>query len=143
MRANKIVPLLPVWLTNPVTIIPIYSFNYWVGWKITGGPPLSDLIDCLRRMITPPDIEAYVFSTDALTAWWEGVKIAMGELLTMGWDMQLPLWLGCVIVGTVLAVPSYFITLRLVDRFRKTLATKRSMRNIAYHSRRIFLGKKD
>ena len=124
-RANKVVPIFPIWLTNPVTIVPIYSFNYWVGWLIVGGPPLSDLATVLRRMITPP---AVTEGASRFAAWWESVKHGMGELLSMGWDMQLPLWLGCVIVGTALAVPSYYISYKFVDSFRDAVARKRQNR---------------
>ncbi len=132
-RANKIVPIFPIWLTNPVTIVPIYSFNYWVGWKIVGGPPLKSLVAVLRRMVPrhhPPDSDV-----GRLELWWEGVKNALGELLSMGWEMQLPLWLGCVIVGTALAVPSYYLTRRFVESFRKAVLHKRQHRE--ERSRRV------
>ncbi len=124
-RANKIVPIFPIWLTNPVTIVPVYSFNYWIGWLVVGGPPLGDLAAVLRRMITPPE------PTDEMgrfAAWWEGVKHALAELFDMGWDMQLPLWLGCVVVGLALAVPSYYLTYKFVESFRHAVTKKRQMR---------------
>ncbi len=125
LRANKVMPLFPIWLTNPVTIVPIYSFNYWVGWLFVGGPPLSDLAGVLRKMVSPPEMAENV---GRLAAWWEGVKHAMGELLEMGWDMQLPLWLGCIIVGLALAIPSYYISYKFVLSFRDAVASKRQLR---------------
>ncbi len=120
VRANKVVPIFPIWLTNPATIIPVYSFNYWVGWKIVGGPPLTDLAAVLVKMVTPPDP---VPGMGRFTLWWEGVKHALAELLAMGWDMQLPLWLGCVIVGTALALPSYYLTYHFVESFFRNRQT--------------------
>ncbi len=133
VRANKVVPIFPIWLTNPATIIPIYSFNYWVGWLIVGGPPLGDLVKVLAKMVKPPEA---VPGTGRLELWWEGLKNGLGELLSMGWEMQLPLWLGCVIVGTVLAVPSYYATYRLVESFRRAVARKRVKRQAASEMRR-------
>ena len=124
-RANKVVPIFPIWLTNPVTIVPIYSFNYWIGWLIVGGPPLSNLAGVLRRMITPP---APTEDAGRFSVWWDSVKHAFHELLSMGWDMQLPLWLGCVIVGLALAIPSYYISYKFVDSFRQAVAKKRQTR---------------
>lgn len=124
-RANKVVPIFPIWLTNPVTMVPIYSFNYWIGWLVVGGPPLADLAAVLKRMITPPD------PTDEMgrfAAWWDGVKHAFHELLSMGWEMQLPLWLGCIIVGLALAIPSYYISYKFVESFRQAVANKRQRR---------------
>lgn len=135
VRANKIVPIFPIWLTNPVTIIPIYSFNYWVGWKVVGGPPLEDLVAVLGRMA------AHHTKTPApgmgrLEFWWEGVSSALGELLGMGLEMQLPLWLGCVIVGTALAVPSYYLTHRFVESFRRAVHRKKQQRQERQTERR-------
>ncbi len=124
-RANKIVPIFPIWLTNPVTIVPIYSFNYWVGWLIVGGPPLSDLATVLRRMIAAPEATEEM---GRFAAWWDGVKHSFSELLAMGWDMQLPLWLGCVIVGLALAIPSYYLTYTFVESFRQAVTKKRQQR---------------
>ncbi len=132
-RANKVVPIFPIWLTNPATIIPIYSFNYWVGWLLVGGPPLGDLVKALARMVTPPEA---VEGTGRLELWWAGIKTALGELLSMGWEMQLPLWLGCVIVGTILAVPSYYITYHVVESFRRAVAKKKRLRQESSDTRR-------
>lgn len=121
-KANKLVPLFPIWLTNPVTAVPIYSFNYWVGWKIVGGPPLIDLVVIMRKMVTPPDP---VPGMGRFEVWWDGVKHACGELLSMGWNMQLPLWLGCVVVGLALAIPSYYLSCKFVESFRKAVNRKR------------------
>ena len=124
-RANKVVPIFPIWLTNPVTIVPIYSFNYWVGWLVVGGPPLSDLAAVLRKMVAIPEAAPDV---GRFEAWWAGIKHSFGELLSMGWDMQLPLWLGCVIVGLALAIPSYYLSLRFVESFREAVVKKRQLR---------------
>ncbi len=125
LRANKLVPIFPIWLTNPVTIVPIYSFNYWIGWLIVGGPPLSELAAVLRRMITLPEPTEEM---GRMAAWWDGLKHSLGELLSMGWDMQLPLWLGCVIVGLALAIPSYYISYKFVASFREAVEKKRRLR---------------
>lgn len=126
VRANKIVPLFPIWLTNPVTIIPIYSFNYWVGWKLVGGPPLSNLVTVLRRMLTPPAPEPGI---NRIEAWWDSIHYSLGELVSMGWEMQLPLWIGCVLVGGALAVPGYYLSKRFVESFREAVLRKRQIRH--------------
>lgn len=124
-RANKVVPIFPIWLTNPATAVPIYSFNYWVGWLFVGGPPLSDLVAVLKKMFTIPQPPPGVGRFDA---WWDGIKYSTRELLSMGWEMQLPLWLGCTIVGLALAIPSYYLTYRFIGSFRAAVETKRRMR---------------
>lgn len=133
-KANKVVPIFPIWLTNPVTIVPIYSFNYWVGWKVVGGPPISDIIAVLGKMISIPPVSEEM---GRFEAWWSGIKHAMGELFSMGWDMQLPLWLGCSIVGIILAVPSYYLTRKFVESFRDAMAQKKQLNRERRRQRRI------
>ncbi len=125
VRANKVVPIFPIWLTNPVTIVPIYSFNYYIGWLLVGGPPLANLAAIMRRMITPPDA---VEGMNRFEVWWEAVAHSFSELLSMGWEMQIPLWLGCIIVGLALAIPSYYISYRFVESFRNAVVKKRRLR---------------
>ena len=40
---NRPAAMIPVWITNPVTVAPIYTFNYWLGAKVWDGPPLSEV----------------------------------------------------------------------------------------------------
>jgi uncharacterized protein (DUF2062 family) len=135
LRANKVVPLFPIWLTNPVTLVPIYSFNYWVGWLFVGGPPLSDIAYVLRKIAVATKTAAPVervaemnWFSAWLANWWAGVREGLGELLSMGWEMQLPLWIGCVVVGLALAVPSYYFSYKFVVSFREAVARKRQAR---------------
>jgi len=132
LNANKVVSLLPVWITTPPVAIPIFSFNYWVGWLIVGGPPIAKVVEVLTTMFTPgPPTGAGWFAD-----WWANASRALREMTAMGWDMQLPLWLGCVLVGLCLAVLSYFLTRRSVEGFHAALARKRARRQEAYRHRR-------
>ncbi|MCC8191133.1 MAG: DUF2062 domain-containing protein [Planctomycetes bacterium] len=125
LKANQVVPIFPIWLTNPVTLVPIFSFNYWVGWLLVGGPPLSDLAEVLKRMLAVP---VPTEEMGRLAAWWAGIRLGIGELLSMGWDMQLPLWLGCILVGLSLAIPAYYLSYRFVESFREAVARKKRLR---------------
>jgi hypothetical protein len=77
------------------------------------------------KMFSVPEADP---ETGFFANWWSGVRQVFRELISMGWEMQLPLWLGCAIVGTALAVPSYFLVFRAVDSFRRAVSTKRSRR---------------
>ena len=54
---NRPAAMIPVWITNPVTVAPIYTFNYWLGATVWGGPPLSEVsglfIDIGRTLARP------------------------------------------------------------------------------------------
>ena len=51
-----------------------------------------------------------------------------GELWSLGSDIFWPLMIGCVVVGIVCAVPTYFIMDRAVTRFRERRAARRAKR---------------
>lgn len=44
-RLNKVVTLLGVWVTNPWTIIPIYTFGTWTGARLLGVRKVIPEID--------------------------------------------------------------------------------------------------
>ena len=120
--ANKVVPLFPVWLTNPVTYVPVMAVNYWVGWMIVGGPPTSEIITGLSRLLVVPQASD---GGNWLTNWWEGIKFGVSELFLLGWDMVVPLMLGSLIVGGTLGLIAYILTKRFVISFRQALHDKK------------------
>ena len=44
-RLNRLITLVGVFVTNPWTIVPIYSFGTWVGAKLIGLDNLLPVID--------------------------------------------------------------------------------------------------
>jgi len=112
-RANRLAAILPVWLTNPLTIVPIYSFNYWIGWLLVGGPSLMDFRQEFHKVIAPE----------------KGMVEALKSLAAMGLETLLPLWLGCIIVGLVCAIPTYFAGFAMVRDLRTQLAKRRAKRH--------------
>jgi len=88
-RGNKILAAVGPWISNPLTSVPIYAFNFHVGKWL-----LSDR--------TPSDLS---FQS------WEDVK-------ELGLEILWPLFVGCVAVGSVFAIFSYFVGLWLIHRVR-------------------------
>jgi len=88
-RGNKILALVGPWISNPFTSVPIYAFNFYVGkWLINDH--------------TPTDINWHS---------WEDIK-------ELGIEIIWPLFIGCVVVGLVCAIISYFLGLWLIRRVR-------------------------
>jgi len=44
-RLNRLITIVGVYVTNPWTIVPIYSFGTWIGAKIIGMDNLIPAID--------------------------------------------------------------------------------------------------
>ncbi len=97
VRANKVVGVPLAWITNPVTIPPIFYFNYRVGALIVGsaGRTMSDF--AIRE-----------------GPWWETVKAWWQVLVDVFWQC----WLGSLIVATILGTATYFLSCWLVTVYR-------------------------
>ena len=113
--ASRVAAVLPVWITNPVTLVPVYTFNYWLGTLLVGGVRVEVFRETISGILA--DLQAGEFGR----AW--------GELFTLGIDVSLPLWLGSVLVGLVAAAPTYPLMRRAVILVRARLHRKRADRH--------------
>jgi uncharacterized protein (DUF2062 family) len=114
LRANPLAAVPMVWITNPLTLIPIYSFNYWIGKLIVGGPGIGEFKREMGEVVKVAESE--------------GARAAFSRLFGMGVEILEPLLLGCSVVGVVLAVPTYFLMLRLVEKIRQRVIRRRAER---------------
>lgn len=104
LGANKLVGVPFVWISNPATLLPIYGPNYYVGSVLLGGDyTWSRFVDAMSK--------ASGFSgtwTAKVHAYWDAF-----------WPIFPPLWLGSVIVASILGVLTYFGILYAVITYRK------------------------
>jgi len=115
---NRPAAIIPVWITNPVTVAPIYTFNYWVGIKIWDGPPLTEVsglfID-IGRTLTRLEF-------------WD-IKDQFLAILQMGKGIFIPLLFGSIAVGMVSGFLVYLCSLKLLSVFFSRRAKKRLLNN--------------
>ncbi|OPY14415.1 MAG: hypothetical protein A4E66_00393 [Syntrophus sp. PtaB.Bin001] len=78
-------------ISNPLTIPIFYFSEYQIGRLITGQNEAA-----LK-------IEDYSFTS----------------ILQLGWDVAVPLLIGGVLLAAFIAVPSYFLTYRIICSLRK------------------------
>ncbi|MHC4872116.1 MAG: DUF2062 domain-containing protein [Planctomycetota bacterium] len=103
--ANRVAAALPAWITNPFTIVPIYSFNYWLGTFFVKGPGL----------------EEFKIKISQLSGW--------RSVYDLGVDILVPLTIGCCLVGIALAIPAYPLAYRMVSIFRRRLQRRKIERH--------------
>ena len=95
-RGNKAAAISGVWITNPLTVIPIYYVNYVVGlWFMPYGH------------MTWADFSAMFSSIDTTT------------FLKLGGELLVPLFVGGTALGVILGIPTYFVTKAFIIRYRK------------------------
>lgn len=88
-RGNKILATVGPWISNPFTSVPIYLFNFQVGKWLLQDHSKTDVS-------------------------FESVQ----DVIKLGSEVFLPLFVGCVSVGLVCAIFSYFFGLWLIQRVR-------------------------
>lgn len=91
LRLNKMVTITGIYVTNPWTIIPIYTFSTWLGARCLGINHILPHID------------------------WKHLTLSM--LLNEFSPLLMPFIAGSLIVGSVSAILSYFIIYRIAVRF--------------------------
>jgi len=113
VRANKVVGLPIVWISNPVTAAPLYYYNWVVGRAITrgaleSGPAVkSALTKAIESLNDPLTVLRHLFDAD----FWRTTGLKL-----IGFGMEL--WIGSIIVGLILGALSYTITRRGVAYYR-------------------------
>lgn len=117
LNVNRPAAFVTVWITNVVTLAPIYTFNYWVGSLFFSGPSVAEVYKVFL----------------ALTA--KLVKIEIWEMLDqfrvlmgLGREIIIPLILGSCIVGSVVAVIVYMFSMLVIRYILVVRARKRKLR---------------
>lgn len=90
LRGNKILAAAGTWISNPLTYVPIYAFNFHVGkWLLNQHDEFTDV---------------------SLQSW-EQVK-------ELGSEILITLFVGCFVVGLVCSILSYFLGVHLIRKIR-------------------------
>lgn len=114
---NRAAAILPVWITNPVTVAPIFTFNYWIGQSIWGGPHVSEVSQLFLNL----------GKTMARLDIWESKQLFY-EMINLGPELIIPLCIGSLIVSTVTALLTYFISMRLLYQLAKRKREKKILK---------------
>ena len=97
VRGSKVAAVAATWISNPLTYVPIYIFNYKIGKLLlrTGDTNLA-------------------LDIDSFTAFKE-----------LGPTFAITLLTGCFVVGLILACVTYFYSLAFLERFKTRRRRKR------------------
>ncbi|MBM9519290.1 DUF2062 domain-containing protein [Desulforhopalus vacuolatus] len=117
LNLNRAAAIIPIWITNPVTIAPIYTFNYWIGLQFVDGPPVKQVSELFLE----------ISKSMAKMQFWE-IKEQFNVILHTGREVILPLTVGSVLVGLVCGGITWGLSISLL----KFLNTRRRRKNILY-----------
>jgi uncharacterized protein (DUF2062 family) len=91
LRGSKVAAVAGTWISNPLTYVPIYVFNYKVGKFLLGIESIS----------------SQEIDFDSLA-----------HFMEFGSSFVIALLVGCTVVGLIFSVISYFVGLHFFQRLR-------------------------
>ena len=113
--ANRISGLIPVWISNPLTAVPLYYFNWRVGvfamtGRLDGTGQSQDELAALLANAPGQDMPLFERITSA-----EFWSLIFDLFVALG----IELWVGCIVVGLVTGVLGYWATYEGVKAYRR------------------------
>jgi uncharacterized protein (DUF2062 family) len=117
LRANLKAAIAGVWISNPITFIPLYYASYSFG-----------LLFCPQEGANK---ETFVNAITAAADFsWSAVWDSLTALFDMGSEIMVPLWVGSGILGVIFGVPTFFVTKRAVIKYRERRAAAKARRQL-------------
>ena len=117
LNLNRPASFVAIWISNIATVVPIYTFNYWVGSLFWSGPSVKEVYTILL------ELTATLWKLDVWDMF-EQFEVVMG----LGADIIIPLCIGSVIVGGIAGVLAYIMSLAAL----RYLVIKRSNKRILH-----------
>ncbi len=115
LRGNLKAAVAGVWISNPITFIPMYWGYYKFG-----------LLFFPSRQVS---WERFTEIIAAAAEWdWSNVCGSTVKILDLGADILIPMWTGATILAFAFGIPTYFVTKRFVVSHRARKAAKKERR---------------
>ena len=113
-RANKVSGIPLLFISNPVTAVPLYYFCWLVGRRILSDGPSSpsEAARIHERLEAAESAGGDIWEQIFQTEFWLGVWDA---LVAMGGEM----WMGSLVMGLATGIPGYFLTRWGVAAYRR------------------------
>lgn len=114
LNLNRAAAIVPLWISNPLTIVPMYAFSYWVGSFFISGPSYPTVQEKLSSLAQSLE------ELDPLA-----LHHHFSAVLDLGFNVFLSMTLGGLIIGTPLGILSYYLLLPILEKRKKTRKNKK------------------
>lgn len=120
LKANKATALLAVWISNPLTFIPIYLPCYFVGravltlFNATPAMPSEQVVSLLTEYLSVGRIFTKLFTAQ----FWQEIGSLFGQI-------GLELTVGGLIMGPIVATAAYYSTRAFITHHRQKKPRRR------------------
>ena len=129
-RANKVLAMAAVWISNPATMLQIYYVNWRIGRHFVEAGMVDDesaVQAQITRIIESIGGMSNLFFHLLDKAFWS-------EVLRLVWALGIELWIGSFLVGLICALPSYLIARWTITAYRRRVPRPRFRRKAARRS---------
>lgn len=126
LRASRLATLPGVFITNVFTAIPIYTFTYKLGNHLLPDIPEIDIRPVLREMLR--NVEQHD---------WYAFQEILKTLAHISGDSLAAMFIGGFIVAAILSVPVWFITLRIVRRWRERRTRRLRLKGLEWFKKHM------
>jgi len=106
-RANKVSAVAGVWISNPLTVIPLYALIYWVGTFFYKKEEVLSYSIFKEKITDILELSGFIEKTAAF--------------LGLGADIFIPMCVGGSVVGIIAGLITYFITKRFIVYYRENI----------------------
>jgi uncharacterized protein (DUF2062 family) len=115
LGANRAAAMVPVWISNPLSIPPILALTYWVGSWLWNGP---------SAVIVLAELKEFMRALANTSAW--RIDEQFRALSTLGSDIFLPMLFGGLLVGLASALVSYWCVAIILRSHQQKKGSRRS-----------------
>jgi uncharacterized protein len=120
-RVNKVAAVVPVWITNPLTIPPILYLQYLLGKLIVRGEDVAGVWPRIKQVGKAAGELSFL-------DWKRTSHAVMLSARNLGWDVLWPTLIGCILSGVALGLLTYPAMLRTVIWYRRKKEERRARR---------------
>jgi uncharacterized protein len=105
-KANKFSAIAGVWISNPVTVIPLYAFIYWVGTLFYRNEEVLSYPLFRERITDVLELDGFLDKT--------------ASFLGIGADLFIPMFIGGTFAGIIVGFIAYFISKKVIVYYRRS-----------------------
>ncbi|MGB1808756.1 MAG: DUF2062 domain-containing protein [Planctomycetota bacterium] len=106
---NRLAALIVIYISNPLTMIPMYYLEYLLGLQILGGQGMNydEFLVFFNEILEIANRETF----------WTATKVFLEQL---GYPVLKALTVGGALLGILTAIPTYPLTLKWVKGYRNS-----------------------
>jgi uncharacterized protein (DUF2062 family) len=119
LRCNRLWAIAMVWISNPITMVPMYYGFYVLGSFILN-------IERIYNFHYFKNLFEIILATDGF---FEMMKMFVRQMLSVGYEVVGPMFFGGAVLGLVFSVPTYFVVFHLVHQNRRRKDSKRASKS--------------